>query len=401
MTSKNLPSVEFFFVGTAISQGLCESLEACSVAGNKFQLNVVTGLGNISNINVITVQPFTMYPKGKKIWVKANLCDLNEHIKALLIPFINIPVFKQISITISIFFALVYKLWKNRSSKCIVIVYNVFSPFSIPTLIASKLFGCKCAAIIADLPFDDYDFKGWRGFLQRIDFYVQIHIISKFNGIIALTQKIIEDFAPLIPSIVIEGGIEIVKEPIEYRNPEKSNNFICLYSGALNEINGISLLLASFSLITNPNFRLWIFGHGPLASLIINAAATDKRIVYWGQLSNDQVKKHQREAAVLINPRPSNNKITYYTFPSKLIEYMLSGRPVITTKLSGISKDYYEHLIFLEKETPENLANLINNIYVSDPDVINEKCFKAEDFIRTKKNWHYQSQLIYDFLITL
>ncbi len=402
---KNKSIIEFFFVGTTVNAHFCEKMTcgAGSIAGNNFQLSFVTGLGNLSGreVKVISQQPYPMYPKEKKIWFKTDQCFLNERSKALLIPFINLPVIKQVTVSISIFMALILGLWKNRTSRCCIIVFNVFSPFSLPVLIASKLFGCKSVAIIADLPFNDYDFKGWKGLLQRIDFFVQTNIISKFSGVIALTPKIIEDFALSLPSIVIEGGIDIEAEQAESSRPNKSEYFICLYSGALNEINGISLLLEAFSLISRSDFRLWIFGDGPLSTLVEKAATIDKRIVYWGNVSNHQVKNYQKEATVLINPRPSNNRITYYTFPSKLLEYMLSGRPVISTRLSGIPKDYYNHLIFLENETPKDLANLIEQVCIGETYDIEDMGVKAKEFIESTKNWKYQSKLIYDFLSKL
>lgn len=400
--NKHKSIIELFFVGTTVNSQLCEATTAGSVAGNKFQLSLVTGLTNISHceIKIISLQPYPMYPKAKKICFGSSWCVLNDKNKAFLIPFINIPIIKQITASLSIFYALVLGLWKSRSSQCIVLVYNVFSPFSLPVLMASKLFGCKSVAIIADLPFDDYDFKGWKGFLQRMDFFVQTHIISKFSGVIALTPRIIDDFCPLSPSIIIEGGIEI-EEQAEFRNLKKLEHVVCLYSGALNEINGISLLLESFSLILNSNFRLWIFGDGPLSTLVEQAVMVDKRIIYWGKIANDQVKKYQKDATILINPRISNNKITNYTFPSKLLEYMSSGRPVISTRLSGIPKDYYNHLIFLERETPEDLANLIQKVYLGETYDIENMGIKAKKFIESTKNWKYQSKLVYDFLLNL
>lgn len=401
--NKDNQKIVIFFVGTTVSQQLCETTPGCVVSGNKFQLGFVTGLDNISHhaIKVISLLPCSTYPKVKKIGFKSDWCPLSDKSKAFLVPFINLPIINYLTAAISIFSALVCGLWRNRASRCIVVVYNVFSPFSLPVLAASKLFGCKSVAIIADLPFDLYDFKGWKGIFHRIDFFIQTRIISMFSGVIALTPKIIEDFSPLLPSIIIEGGIDTNVKKTAPVSHIKSEHLICLYCGALNEINGISLLLESFALISNSDFRLWIFGEGPLSTIVKDAAALDKRIVYWGKISNDQVMTYQREATVLINPRPSSNKITYYTFPSKLLEYMLSGRPVISTRLSGIPKDYYDHLIFLEKETAEDLAELIKEVCLGEAYDIDTIGSKAKEFIESTKTWEHQSKLIYDFFSTL
>ena len=47
-----------------------------------------------------------------------------------------------------------------------------------------------------------------------------------------------------------------------------------------------------------------------------------------------------RRADVLVNPRPNEGEYTKYSFPSKNIEYLLSGNPVVGYMLSGMPEDY-------------------------------------------------------------
>ena len=56
-----------------------------------------------------------------------------------------------------------------------------------------------------------------------------------------------------------------------------------------------------------------------------------------------------------MNPRFTGAEYTLYSFPSKNIEYMVSGTPVITTRLAGIPDDYYPYVFVFEEEINENI----------------------------------------------
>jgi glycosyltransferase involved in cell wall biosynthesis len=238
--------------------------------------------------------------------------------------------------------------------------------------------------------------------LQRINVWLESRSLAHFSGIIPFTQYVVEDHAPGRPMIVMEGGVNLadgVAKVNFVRFPTSER--ICFFSGTLLEINGIDLLLKSFRLIQDPNFRLWIFGRGPLESEVRAASSQDNRIVYGGFLPNEEVMRYQRQATVLLNARPTNQLITRYTFPSKLREYMLSGRPVITTELTGIPKEYFDFVYVLTDETPEGFARLLTNICEKPAFELDEFGSRAREFILQTKNWSIQGQRIYEFICKL
>jgi len=58
------------------------------------------------------------------------------------------------------------------------------------------------------------------------------------------------------------------------------------------------------------------------------------------------------KADVLVNPRENNEEYTKYSFPSKNIEYLASGNPVVAYMLDGMGDCYREYIYLLE-----NLSN--------------------------------------------
>jgi len=405
-------NLKIAFIGSVVSEKLCLQLPACSMAGNKMQENIIKELEALSSfpISVNSICPVAMYPKSHTIFFPKQACKVGKHTIVKLVSFINFPILKQFSIFLILFMRLIVWLWRERKFNCVVLVFNLFSPFSLAVAGAAKLMGIKSIAIIADLPHDFYDFKGIvNGLLQRIDFFIQTHIIKYFTGIITITDQISEDFAPNLPHLTIEGGIDDVsikgKQRAELNNSPlrrcSNNKKIILYSGTLHEVNGIDLLVSSFKYLPGSKYRLHIYGRGPAESVVREAAILDKRIFYGGNLPNSEIKHKQTQATVLVNPRPLFRKLTKYTFPSKLIEYLVSGTPTITTNLPGIPEEYYPHLYFVYDETPEGLAKIIQEVCSKNPEELKEFGQQAREFVLRNKNWTVQGRKIYNFICNL
>ena len=210
-------------------------------------------------------------------------------------------------------------------------------------------------------------------------------------------MRLARSFAPALPAMVLEGAVpETSPDGATTRRPD--DPFVAHFTGTLDHVNGVAFMLEGFMRTTNPDYRLRIYGRGPLEHLVTEAAARDPRIEYRGHRPNAEVLEEQRNATVLLNARPSGHPITRYTFPSKLIEYMMSGRPVITTRLPGISPDYFPHLRILEEEAPEALAALIDSVCSEPADQRDALGGRAREFVLTHKSWHAQGQRVAELI---
>jgi glycosyltransferase involved in cell wall biosynthesis len=106
-------------------------------------------------------------------------------------------------------------------------------------------------------------------------------------------------------------------------------------------------------------FRLIICGVGDSEKEIIDAAKFDDRIVFLGQLPREEVLRIQTEATVLVNPRKNHEEFTKYSFPSKILEYLSAGKPVVAYKLDGIPDEYDAYLHYPSDESAEALSKKI------------------------------------------
>ena len=85
-------------------------------------------------------------------------------------------------------------------------------------------------------------------------------------------------------------------------------------------------------------------------------------------------------------------------FPSKLLEYLSYGKPVLSTWTPGISDDYREIIEVFDQETPECLANSLLNILSWSNQDIYKKQIKIKKFLIKNKTWNIQSANLINWL---
>ena len=124
----------------------------------------------------------------------------------------------------------------------------------------------------------------------------------------------------------------------------------------------------------------------------------NERIIYKGVASNEDVVEAELKASLLVNPRPSREEFTRYSFPSKNIEYMVSGTPLLTTPLSGMPVEYYDYVYLFAEETIEGYKATLETILNLSSVELYDKGKKARNFILTKKNNVVQAGRIIDFM---
>lgn len=394
--------MEFAFVGSVIPEELGRGTRAFSVAGNKFQGHLLARLQEVHGrpVRVLSQRPVAAFPEERPLAFRRRRERLDhDGLDATLVPFVNVPVAKEVSLAATFFAELMRWSSGLNGAQRVIVVYNVFSPHALSVLAASRLTGARSIAIIADLPHDVYRFRGAKGVLERMDFAAQLRNMKRFSGLVVLTPQIARDFAPGVPHLVVEGGVEPAEMPCPCRAPEGEERVV-MYSGALNDINGIRTLLDAFALLQGAHYRLWVYGAGDREDEVRAAAARDPRIRFGGRVPNDEVRLRQREVTVLVNPRPTGQRISRYTFPSKLLEYMGSGTPVVSTDLPGIPEDYPPHLR-MAADTPRGLAEALREVCALPAEARLRTGAAARDFVLREKSWERQARRVHDFISSL
>ena len=95
---------------------------------------------------------------------------------------------------------------------------------------------------------------------------------------------------------------------------------------------------------------------------ILQMISDDRRIQYLGVLPHHITVDLQERALALVNPRPSKLDFTRFSFPSKTIEYLESGNPVVCFDLPGIPKDYRDYLFIVKNDSAVDLSEALKRV---------------------------------------
>ena len=88
-----------------------------------------------------------------------------------------------------------------------------------------------------------------------------------------------------------------------------------------------------------------------------------------------------------------------YSFPSKTIEYLQTGKPFIGYKLDGIPDEYDKYIYYVKNNTIEELKNTIINICTTPIEQLKYKGIEARNFVINNKNYRMQAKKIVDLIL--
>ena len=109
-------------------------------------------------------------------------------------------------------------------------------------------------------------------------------------------------------------------------------------------------------------------------------------IKYMGVKPNAEIVEEELKASLLVNPRHSTGEYTEYSFPSKNLEYMVSGTPVLTTELAGMPDEYKDYVFLIKDETSDGIAQDFRDILSQTPEELHAFGVRAKEFVLREKN---------------
>lgn len=312
-------------------------------------------VNSIANSNLYVYQYFSIY---KNTLRELKQLDVKEN-HTLLIYSINIPVVKA---------AINYRKKYAPKTKIVLIIPDLLEDCMEKSL-ASKI----KMSIIGSM--DD--------------------IYKEMDGFVFLTEQMNEKVKTKQPYCIMEGIYNSNERRIPFINKESAEKKV-FYSGMLYEKFGVKALVDAFCMTTNVDYRLQICGCGELEEYIKQKQAKDNRIQFLGLVSREEALKYQSSASLLVNPRTPEGDFTKYSFPSKDIEYLVSGTPTLIYQLPGIPSEYYEYCYSLgpEQVGVEFLTSKINEILSLSNEERDSMGRAAHKFIVENKNSKAQTKKI-------
>ncbi len=318
-------------------------------AANKFQWGLVNGLDGIDGVDVTILNSLYIgsYPRRyKQLRVPTFEFSHNGINTGINVGFTNLTAYKTLSKYHSLKKRIDAWMQQNRGESRVVMAYAMTSPMvELLKYVKKKYPDAVCCLVVPDLP--EYMSASAKKFsLYSILKKVQIkrfkRLLRPIDCYVLLTDYMSEWFDFDIKYTVVEGICS--KKPEQYEPvPHTEKKKSILYAGMIEEKYGVVDLCEAFCAIEAEDWSLELFGRGSSLPKIQKLAESDSRVHIRGMAPNAEVLEEQRLAGILINPRNDNNEFTKYSFPSKVIEYLSSGTPMIGYKLSGMPREYVDH----------------------------------------------------------
>ena len=298
------------------------------------------------------------------------------------------------------------KRWARANADCKVevFIYEMRSACLAAAKALKKLVpAARVHLIVPDLPqFMDLNMSGLKKRLKDLDWSAIQRDRGSVDDYILYTRKMADFLGiPDGKQTVMEGSIN-VKETKSFAADGTANDAngvtAIMYSGSIQRGFGIENLLKAFALLDD-GYELWLTGTGDAAPLVKEYAERDPKIRYFGFLpTREDTIALQRKATALVNMRDPDAPASDYCFPSKLFEYMLTGRPVLSCRLGGIPEEYFAYLREMDGIGPDQIAAAIRALGEADEKELTAVGEAGRNFILENKTNIKQAEKILEFI---
>lgn len=345
----------------------------------------------------ISFPPVSTFPSSKCV-VAAGRKAIDENGMEIIYPgMINLPGLKQITLMRNIKRQLLRVCHEYPDEPIVVLTHCIYMQSAVPAFLLRKKYKVKVFSIIPDLPehgtaavFANHKVLSFL-FKQFVNYNTKLS--KGYDGYICFSEPQMEHLNRQKPHIVMEGFFDYdLMAGVESK--EYYPNRV-VYAGGLMYRYGIRELVDGFAKADIDGAELYIYGNGEAEEYI--KGKENQRIYYGGCLSRDQMIQTEKSVFLLVNPRPTNDEYSRCSFPSKLMEYMASGTPTLTSKLGCIGREYDDKLEYIEDTSSDGIAEALTHCF-ANKDRLKIKGRYAAQYIKEHKNVDVQAKKVIDFL---
>ena len=229
---------------------------------------------------------------------------------------------------------------------------------------------------------------------QPIARYIESKNLKKADKVITINEKL-KDYAISMganpdETYVVRAGVDLERydpnmdgSEIRKRYGIKEDDSVLFFMGWLYDFSGLKEVATELSKIADekPNIKLLIVGDGDAfddLQRIREEYHLENRIILTGKQPYESIPSFIASSDVCLLPA-YNNETMRDIVPIKLYEYMAMGKPVITTKLPGVMKEFGEGNGVLYVDKPEDA--LWKGVELIEGGTVEEHGVKARGFV--------------------
>lgn len=295
------------------------------------------------------------------------------------IPLLNLPGLRMVWRTVVFFSRLMSVV--NRSD--VILVYSLHTPLLLAASVAARMKRVRLGIVIPDLPlFMDSEYSGvLRGWLKALDNRLLKWLAGKADVSFPITSRIANDWLNRSSGyVVVEGISPSTMQP--FNNSARPRRPLLLYTGNFSHILKCVEMFRRSAI----DAELVLIGAGPERPALESLAGQDPRIRVKGFMEPDALQSEVEKSSFLINLRDTAWPGGRYSFPSKLVEYIRQGRPVISTRLDGIPVEYFDYFFPLDDRNDAAFAQSLATAIAADRSYLEAAVSGAQAMLRERKS---------------
>ena len=255
---------------------------------------------------------------------------------------------------------------ENKSEKVDALFLGVtFHLNSFLFYLQTKFLGIKFIQERSEYPFLSYS----KSIVGKFNLYIYLNLICRlFDGIIVISKSLESYFKPYLKSKYPVFLLPILVETERFSgvNTDAQNRIV--YCGSMQgEKDGVPILIDAYNKIATqyPNIDLYLIGDTDFPGFKnlkakIKSYNLESKIIFTGRIEREQIPGFLSSGKLLALARPYS-KQSEGGFPTKLGEYLASGRTTIVTSVGDIP-DYLTHKVNALLAIPGDVDNFAANL---------------------------------------
>lgn len=221
-------------------------------------------------------------------------------------------------------------------------------------------------------------------------------LIRRISGLLVLNERFLQCNGIKIAYLKTRVG---VSSEVKARGPEnsvRSGPVRIVFAGTVNADNGTGLIIKALDLDRCLGVKFEVYGCGDGVEVLRNYAILDDRIEYFGRINERDLQKKILNADFLINLRDPCGESSKYAFPSKLINFMATGVPVISNVFPGLDSCYHKYLIEVDGFNEASLLITLQSLQRNE--LFSRVGFDAARYVSQHHRWDVIADEILSFI---
>ena len=225
------------------------------------------------------------------------------------------------------------------------------------------------------------------------------HDMTRYSIEMGAKKESVEYF----PLGINTDNFKPLKKDVSFRESLgiSENDNVIIFVGTIYPFAGLMQIINNFENLKkqNQNIKLIIVGGGPsysqLKKLVIEKNL-ESEIILTNFIDQNEIPKYISLADICINPFEINY-LTDRIVPTKIIEYLACGKPVLSTPLSGTKELLPNEKFGILYSNSDNFVNTLSTLLL-DKNKLKQLGEQAFDYAQKNHNWNILSkQLLQKF----